>query len=277
MKQALKAIQKISFWVVVLALLAYSIFPIYWMVVTSFRSTATITSDSGLWPQDPTFKNFLGLNRLFNYSEQYMNSLIVATSVTVITMLICTLVAYAIARRNFKGRKTLTIALLFSYMFPPLLTLIPLYVYMVKAGLGDTLIALIIVELTVTMPLGIWMLWGFFKSMPFQLEEAAMIDGCSRLGAFVRIMLPLAKPGMITVAIFSFLISWNGYLAPTVMIESDSNKTLQMGLTAVSANMTAQWGLLMAACTMIVAPLVVGFLLLNRYFIQGLAGAGVKG
>ena len=134
MKQALKAIQKISFWVVVLALLAYSIFPIYWMVVTSFRSTATITSDSGLWPQDPTFENFLGLNRLFNYSEQYMNSLIVATSVTVITMLICTLVAYAIARRNFKGRKTLSIALLFSYMFPPLLTLIPLYVYMVKAG-----------------------------------------------------------------------------------------------------------------------------------------------
>ena len=222
MKHALKIIRKVSFWCAIVALLIFSIFPIYWMVISSFRSTDTITSDRGLWPVDPTFSNYLNINRFINYSEQYVNSLIVATTVTIITMLICTLVAYAVARRNFRGRKVLTVALLFSYMFPPLLTLIPLYVYMVNLGLGDTLVGLIVAELSITMPLGIWMLWGFFKSMPFQLEEAAMIDGCSRLGAFVRIMLPLAKPGMITVAIFSFLISRNGYLAPSVLIPSDN-------------------------------------------------------
>jgi len=229
-----------------------------------------------LWPVAPSFENYLDLNRFINYSQQYLNSTIVATTVMVVTMVICTFVSYAIARRKFKGRMILSVALLFSYMFPPLLTLIPLYVFMVHLGLADTLLSVIIAELAITMPLGIWLLWGFFKSMPFELEEAAMIDGCSRLGAFLRIMLPLAKPGLITVAIFSFLIAWNGYMAPSILVQSDATKLLPVGLVAVQASMAGQWGLLMAASTLIIAPLVICFLFLNRYFIQGLGG-GVKG
>jgi ABC-type glycerol-3-phosphate transport system permease component len=246
------------------------------MIICSFRSPSTIISDMSLWPVAPSFENYLDLNRFINYSQQYLNSTIVATTVMVVTMVICTFVSYAIARRKFKGRMILSVALLFSYMFPPLLTLIPLYVFMVHLGLADTLLSVIIAELAITMPLGIWLLWGFFKSMPFELEEAAMIDGCSRLGAFLRIMLPLAKPGLITVAIFSFLIAWNGYMAPSILVQSDATKLLPVGLVAVQASMAGQWGLLMAASTLIIAPLVICFLFLNRYFIQGLGG-GVKG
>ncbi|EBW2381199.1 carbohydrate ABC transporter permease, partial [Salmonella enterica subsp. enterica serovar Enteritidis] len=132
-------------------------------------------------------------------------------------------------------------------------------------------------ELAITLPLGIWMLWGFFKSMPFELEDAAMIDGCSRLGAFVRIILPLAKPGLMTVAIFSFLIAWNGYMAASVLITADNNKTLPVGLAQIVSNMTANWGVAMAACAAIVLPLLIAMLILNRYFIRGLVGSGLKG
>ncbi len=268
--------KRVLFWSAISILIIYSVFPVYWMLISSFRSPSTVVSDISFWPVDPSFENYLDLNRFINYSQQYLNSTIVASTVMVVTMVICTFVSYAIARRKFKGRMILSVALLFSYMFPPLLTLIPLYVFMVHLGLADTLLSVIIAELAITMPLGIWLLWGFFKSMPFELEEAAMIDGCSRLGAFLRIMLPLAKPGLITVAIFSFLIAWNGYTAPSILVQSDATKLLPVGLVAVQASMASQWGLLMAACTLIIAPLVICFLFLNRYFIQGLGG-GVKG
>jgi ABC-type glycerol-3-phosphate transport system permease component len=137
--------------------------------------------------------------------------------------------------------------------------------------------SLVIAELAITLPLGIWMLWGFFKAMPFELEDAARIDGCSRLGAFVRVILPLAKPGLTTVAIFSFLIAWNDYTAASILITSDKNKTLPVGLAQVVSNMTANWAVAMAACAAIVLPLMIALLLLNRYFVQGLVGSGLKG
>lgn len=253
------------------------VFPIYWMVVASLRSPATIYSDIWIWPQDPSLRNYQLINDFINYNAQYVNSIIVACSVMVVTMIISTFVAYSIARFRFRGRGVLTIVLLFSYMFPPLLTLIPLYVIFVHIGIVGSLMSLVIAELAITLPLGIWMLWGFFKAMPFELEDAARIDGCSRLGAFVRVILPLAKPGLTTVAIFSFLIAWNGYTAASILITTDNNKTLPVGLAQVVSNMTANWAVAMAACTAIVLPLMIALLLLNRYFVQGLVGSGLKG
>jgi len=253
------------------------VFPVYWMIVASFRSPETVYSDVWLIPQDPSIQNYQLINNFINYNAQYVNSIIVATSVMVVTMFISTFVAYAIARFRFRGRGLLTVALLFSYMFPPLLTLIPLYVIFVHMGIVGSLLSLVIAELAITLPLGIWLLWGFFKSMPFELEDAAMIDGCSRLGAFIRIILPLAKPGLMTVAIFSFLIAWNGFTAASILITTDSNKTLPVGLQQIVSNMTANWGVAMAACAAIVLPLLIALLVLNRYFIQGLVGSGLKG
>ena len=254
------------------------VFPVYWMILASFRSPETVYSDVWPIPQAPSIENYRLISDYVNYAYgMYINSIIVATSVMVVTMFISTFVAYAIARFRFKGRGLLTIALLFSYMFPPLLTLIPLYVIFVHMGIVGTLSSLVIAELAITLPLGIWLLWGFFKSMPFELEDAAMIDGCSRLGAFIRIILPLAKPGLMTVAIFSFLIAWNGFTAASILITTDSNKTLPVGLQQIVSNMTSNWGVAMAACAAIVLPLLIALLALNRYFIQGLVGSGLKG
>ena len=255
----------------------FSLFPVYWLILAGFRHPETVYSDIGLWPARPSIQNFIRIQTFIDYGTQYKNSLIVAFSVTFATMVLSTFSAYAIARFDFRGRKLLTVTMLFSYMFPPLLTLIPLYVYFVHLGIAGTLFSLVLANLAVTMPLAIWMLWGFFRSMPFQLEEAAMIDGCSRLGAFVRIILPLARPGLLSVALFSFLISWNDYTAASILITEDANKTLPIGLAQVVANMTGSWGVAMAACASIVAPLIVVFIFLNRYFIQGLVGSGVKG
>lgn len=267
----------LAFWLAITLLVTYSVFPVYWTVLTSLRSDLSIASDISVIPRHLTFEQYRKLFGFYDYARQYMNSAIIATVTTLITMVVSTFVAYAVARRRFKGRRVLVICMLFSYMFPPLLTLIPLYVLMVQVGLADTRTAVIISQLAVTMPLGIWLLWGFFDTMPFELEEAAMIDGCSRLGAFLRIILPLAVPGLITVGIFTFLISWNDFIHALVMVNSDKIKTLPLGLASQAGSFSSVWGLMMAASTLIIAPLLVAFLFLNRYFIQGLSGGALKG
>ena len=130
---------------------------------------------------------------------------------------------------------------------------------------------------TIASALGVWFLWGFFKSMPFELEEAAMVDGCTRLGAFLRVVLPLSLPGLITVAIFSFLLSWTDYTFALIMIGSDANKTLPVGLASMVGSFDLRWGEIMAGSTLIALPLFAAFALLTQYFIQGLGAGAVKG
>ena len=267
----------LAFWLAVVFLVVYSVFPVYWTVLTSLRTDNAIASDISLWPRELTFVQYQKLFAAYEYGQQYLNSAVIATATTVITLVVCTFVAYAVARRKFRGRRVLVVCMLFSYMFPPLLTLIPLYVFMVQLGLADTRISVVIAHLCVTMPLGIWLLWGFFSTLPFELEEAAMIDGCSRLGAFLRVILPLAVPGLITVGLFSFLISWNDFVHALVMVTSDKIKTLPLGLASQAGSFSTVWGLVMAASTLIIAPLLVAFILLNRFFIQGLSGGALKG
>jgi ABC-type glycerol-3-phosphate transport system permease component len=167
--------------------------------------------------------------------------------------------------------------MLYAYMFPPLLLAIPLYAMFTFIGLNDTLLSLVISHLTITMPLGVWFLWGFFKTMPFELEEAAMVDGCTRLGAFLRVVLPLSVPGLVTVAIFAFLLSWTDYTFALVMIGSDANKTVPLGLASMIGAFDLRWGDVMAGSTLIAMPLFVAFVALSRYFVQGLTAGAVKG
>jgi ABC-type glycerol-3-phosphate transport system permease component len=146
-----------------------------------------------------------------------------------------------------------------------------------RIGLADHLLAVVLAHCTLTLPLGVWLFWGFFKSMPFDLEEAAMVDGCTRLGAFVRVVLPLSLPGIVTVAIFAFLLSWTDYVFSFVLVSSDVNKTLPVGLASILGTFDARWGEVMAGATLIAAPLFAMFVFLSRYFIQGLAAGAVKG
>ena len=168
-------------------------------------------------------------------------------------------------------------SMLYAYMFPPLMLAIPLLSIFSRLGLSDSLIAVVLAHCTLTIPLGVWMLWGFFKVMPFDLEEAAMVDGCSRAGAFFRIILPLSLPGIITVSIFSFLLSWTDYVFAFILVSSDEHKTLPVGLASLLGSFDARWGELMAGATLIAIPLFLMFIFLGRYFIKGLAAGAIKG
>lgn len=260
-----------------LVIALYSAFPIYWMVVSSLREPTELLTNISLIPQTWTLESYRNLLELTDYPTHFLNSVIVAVIAVVVTMVFSVMIAYAVTRQRIRGKKLIVGAMLYAYMFPPLLIAIPIFTIFARMGLSDTLTGLIVSHLTLTLPLGVWFLWGFFKSMPFELEEAAMVDGCTRLGAFLRVVLPLALPGLITVAIFSFLLSWTDYTFALVMIGSDANKTLPVGLASMVGSFDLRWGEIMAGSTLIALPLFAAFALMTQYFIQGLGAGAVKG
>lgn len=255
----------------------YSAFPIYWMVVSSLREPTSLLHRISLAPGPFTLEYYSNLLELTDYPTHFVNSVIVAVVTVVATMIFSIMIAYAVTRHRIRGKKLIVGAMLYAYMFPPLLIAIPMFAIFAKLGLSDSLTGLIASHLTLTLPLGVWFLWGFFKNMPFELEEAAMVDGCTRLGAFLRVVLPLSLPGLITVAIFSFLLSWTDYTFALIMIGSDANKTLPVGLASMVGSFDLRWGEIMAGATLIALPLFGAFALLSQYFIQGLGAGAVKG
>ena len=255
----------------------YSAFPIYWMVISSLREPTSLLSRVSLLPGPFTLEYYKNLLELTDYPTHFVNSVIVAVVTVAVTMVFSVMIAYAVTRQRIRGKKLIVGAMLYAYMFPPLLIAIPMFTIFAQLGLSDTLTGLIASHLTLTLPLGVWFLWGFFKGMPFELEEAAMVDGCTRLGAFLRVVLPLSLPGLITVAIFSFLLSWTDYTFALIMIGSDANKTLPVGLASMVGSFDLRWGEIMAGSTLIALPLFAAFALLTQYFIQGLGAGAVKG
>lgn len=268
---------RIALYVSALVISVYSAFPIYWMIVSSFRTPDTIFRETSLLPGPFTLEYYSNLLELTDYPSQLVNSLIVALSTVCITMVFSVIIAYAVTRQRIRGKKLIVGSMLYAYMFPPLLLAIPMYTFFSRIGLGDTLFSLVISHLTLTLPLGVWFLWGFFKNMPFELEEAAMVDGCTRLGAFSRVVLPLSLPGLITVAIFSFLLSWTDYTFALIMIGSDANKTVPVGLASMIGSFDLRWGEIMAGSALIALPLFGAFAMLSQYFIQGMSAGAVKG
>jgi ABC-type glycerol-3-phosphate transport system permease component len=227
------------------------------MMISSVRPPGSLLTEVSLVPTRFTLEYYKNLFELTDYPAYFANSVIVAFSTVVITMVLAVMIAYAVARYRIRGKKAIVIAMLYAYMFPPLLVAIPLYAFFVKIGLGDSLISLVAAHLTLTLPLGVWFLWGFFRNLPFEIEEAAMVDGCTRLGAFIRVVLPLSVPGLITVAVFSFLLSWTDYTFAVIMISSDVNKTIPVGLASMIGSFDLRWGEVMAGSTLIAAPLLM--------------------
>jgi multiple sugar transport system permease protein len=257
----------------------WSFFPIYWMIVSSIRPERDLFKTPTFLPEtiDWQLTSYQNLLELTDYPLQFMNSLVVAMAVVFITLIISVIIAYVVTRYRVPGKTMIVGSMLYAYMFPPLMLAIPLLSIFATLGLSDSLIAVILAHCTLTIPLGVWMLWGFFKVMPFDLEEAAMVDGCSRAGAFFRVVLPLSLPGIITVSIFSFLLSWTDYVFAFVLVSSDTNKTLPVGLASLIGSFDARWGELMAGATLIAIPLFLMFVFLGRYFIKGLAAGAIKG
>jgi ABC-type glycerol-3-phosphate transport system permease component len=260
-----------------LSLAAIVLLPFWFIATGAIKAPQEIIARvPTLLPHSFTLRHFDKLLGASDYPRYLGNSLMVGLGSTAITVVLSVLAAYGFYRLRFPGRDLLFRAVLVAYAFPGILILIPLYGMMSQAGLIDTPAALVIVNVTFASPFAIWMMRSFFASIPVELEEAALIDGASRLAIVLRIMVPLAAPGIASVAIFAFIASWTEYLFASVLILSDANRTLPVGFAGIIGQYQIDWGLLLAGAALATVPVVLLFGIVGRWFIAGLTAGAVK-
>jgi len=252
-------------------------FPYCWMFLTSIRPESELYKAPPLFfPRGLALESYFSVWRIAEFGVYFINSTIVAIAVVTITVFVATLGAYALSRFRYPFEGSLFRFILFIYMVPPILFSLPLFVFMAKIGLNDTLLGLILIQLTMTFPISLWILVGFFQAIPIELEESALLDGASRLQSFLRIVLPLASPGIMAISLFTFVTSWNDYVFPLIFISSPGKKTLPLGMAFFIHLTAVEWGPLMAASVLISVPTMLLFLFTQRHLISGFGGA-VKG
>jgi multiple sugar transport system permease protein len=250
--------------------------PLAWMVLSSFMSDAQINH----FPPTiiPDSLHVVGWDHVLtqaSFPHWFVNSTIVAGVCVVSNLVFCSLAGYAFARLRFRGSTTLFLLILATLVIPFQLTMIPTFIVMEKLNLTDTLGALIVPGLAT--PLGVFLMRQFFMNLPREVEEAARIDGCSRLGVLLHVALPLARPALATLAALTFLLMWNDLLWPLIAINSDDNFTLPLGLTTFQGQHTTDWAAVMAGNVITVTPVLIAFLAAQRTFIQSLTSSAVKG
>jgi N,N'-diacetylchitobiose transport system permease protein len=255
-----------------------TVFPVYWMVNSAFEPNSQITSlTPSFLPLKFTFHNFVDAVDKPYFWDDARNSLIIVTSAVVITLLVAFLAAAAVARFRVRGGTAFLILTIVVQMVPGTALVIPLYLLIDHAHLTDNYFGLILPYATATLPFTIWTLRGFVKGVPLDLEEAAMVDGTSRFGAFMRILFPLVLPGLISTGVFGFITSWNDYLLANIVMQENYHQTLPVWLYSFSTNTGTDYGGLMAACTIMSLPVVVFFLLVQKRLVSGISAGAVKG
>jgi N,N'-diacetylchitobiose transport system permease protein len=261
-----------------LAVFAVMIFPVYWMVSTAFKTGPNIFSYSPKWvPIPATLANFGDAIHRQYFWQNVRNSLIVVGVVVVLSLTLAFLAALALAKFKFYGRKAFIVLIIAVQMVPLNALIIPLYITLSRAHQVNKLSGVIITYLTFVLPFTIWTLRGFILGVPRDLEEAAMVDGTTRFGAFVRILLPLVAPGLVATSIFAFIQAWNEYIMAYVLLSSPEKQTLTVWLASFTTNRGTAWGPLMAGATLTALPVVVFFLLVQRRIAFGLTAGAVRG
>jgi len=270
---------RILFYLLVITAVSVIGFPLFWMLICSFKPGGELYATPPTFlPNVWTLQNYRDLFIQTNFLTYFRNSLIVAFGATFLSLIVGGLGAYSLSRFQFFGIAAFSNATLVCYMLPEVLIVLPLYIYVVKLGLADTLIALIIANTAFTLPLALWFMRSYFNAIPVSLEESAMIDGCTRLQAMMRVTVPLALPGIVSVGVFSFNHAWNEFLFALVFTSSESNKTLPLGLaTWIGQDNIYSWGMLLASAVLITIPVILFYLLVQRKLVVGLAEGGTKG
>ena len=271
-----------SFKVVTLVVLTlFTVVPLYVMITTAIKPLGDVQNDFTWIPTNITIQPFIDMWSTVPLGKYFINSLVVCTVATVFSLIIATFAAYGVSRWNFKGKSTFTTAVLSTQMFPGVLFLLPLFLIFTNLGnaLGIQLVGswtgLIITYLTFTLPFSIWMLAGYFETIPRELDEAAMVDGSGPMGALFRVILPSARPGLVAVGIYSFMTAWGEVLFASVMTNGDG-QTLAVGLQQYSTQTNVYWNQIMAASLVVSIPVVVAFLIVQRQFVAGLTAGAVK-
>ena len=260
------------------ALLLVVVFPFYWMFVSSLKSEEQMrTLTAMFWPSPAVLDNYRQLLGKTDFGAWYGNSIVVALSSTFVATAIGTLGAYALARLKFFGRAFMASATLITYLVPPSILFIPLYAQIRNLGLADSLTGLVAAYPSFTVPFVTWLLMGYFESIPEELEEAAMIDGATRFGAFRRVILPLEAPGVLAAALFAFTQAWNEFLYALVFITNVKLRTLPVGLSTFITGDVYGWGFLMAGAVLTTLPVIAAYTYLQKYMVEGLTAGSVKG
>jgi multiple sugar transport system permease protein len=270
-----------GFWLrllVLLPFLSFVLFPFYWIIITSLKSTPQISARTSIfWPAPATLEQYGTLLGHTPFLTWLGNSAFIAAASTVVSVAFAALAAYALSRLKFAGAGVLTTLLLITYLLPATLLFIPLYQILTQIGLINTYGALIATYPTFLMPFATWVLLGYFRSIPVELEEAAMIDGASRFYIFWRIVLPLSAPALLSVTLFAFTTAWNEFLFAFVFITSESLRTLPIGLQSLVFGDILPWGELMAASLLTAVPVAVIYIYAQRFLVEGLTAGSVKG
>lgn len=254
-------------------------FPLLWMIITSVKPQSELFRIPPTWvPETVTFEHYWRLLTETPFLTYFRNSVVLATTTTMFVVALGTLGAYSLVRFKYRGRETLAMLVLFTYLLPSVVLIIPLYLMMVAIGLSNTLVSLILAHTTFALPYALWLLRSFMEGIPEDLESAALVDGASRMGAFRDIILPQLLPGIISTALFTFILSWNEYLYALVLVNSDSVAPLTTGVMSMLISaFNIEWSLLMAASVMMSLPLIVVFAFLQSYLTSGFGAGGVKG
>ncbi len=251
--------------------------PFLWMFSTSFKPLPEVNVYPPQWVSpNMSFKPYVDMFEFLPFSQYTVNSLVVALSATFLTLLIGSLAAFSFSRFQFKGKDLFLLIFLLSQMLPGASVIIPLFQLIRKAGLYDTYIGLILTHTAVLLPFVIWLLYGFFKTIPQEVEDAALIDGCSRLEALRKVLLPLALPGLGATALFAFLGSWNEFFFALILTTSDSARTIPVGIGLFVGEYRDVWNQMSAAAVFFSIPPLILFSLLQRTFVKGLSAGALK-
>ncbi len=255
-----------------------ALFPVSRIITISLRpGNRLLSSDMSLIPDDASLQSYLKIITEKPFLQWLYNSLLITLSTSLIGVCLAATAAYAFSRFKFPGRKSGLLFLMTTQMIPGAMLLLPIYLVLTKIGLNNTYTGLVVAYSVTTLPFSIWILKGYFDTVPKSLEEAARIDGCTEFGAFYRILLPLSKPSLAIVFLFNFTQAWNEYLVASTILQDSRLRTWPLGLYELQGNFNSEWGLFAAGSVLISVPVILLFLYSSKYMISGLTLGGVKG
>lgn len=254
------------------------LFPFWWMALSSIKTLRELYTIPPIWwPESPTLGNYYKVLFESNIPRYFLNSVVISVGSTGLALVLAIFASYGFARFDFKGKPLLQACVLIGQLLPTAAIIVPLFVTLRVLGLVNTYWGLILVYMIITLPLSVWMLTSYFKAIPVELEEAAIIDGASRLGVLFRVPLPLSIPGIVAVIVYAFVTTWNEFIFALCFATDSSVKTLPIGLAEFSTEFNTDWGAVMAASVIMTLPIALLFLSMQRLFVGGLTAGATKG
>ena len=254
-----------------------AIFPLVWIIISSIKGKGELTQfPTRFWPQTFTLDYFTHVINDLHFVDNIRNSLVISLSTTVIATIISSMAAYGIVRFFPKLGATMSRLLVTTYIFPPILLAIPYSIAIAKAGLGNSIIGLIIIYLSFSVPYAVWLLVGFFQTVPIGIEEAARIDGANKFVTFYKVVLPIVAPGIVATAIYTFINAWNEFLYALILINDTSKMTVAVALRSLNGSEVLDWGDMMAASVIVVLPSIIFFSIIQNKIASGLSEGSVK-